>query len=248
MKAKLLWMFILTTSAHHALCDFLGFGRMYERYDFEDMRVQTYTYPFPLIFYYKQGGDTSERSDFRIRDVVLTFNNLPDNIQTLLQSKNIPVEDIQVFEAYAKLKQAECNYFTHTWAMDVMTNNRSAVVDSGIFGAFNLEAVNGEIGIGSLVPQTMSFHDKTYLSGQGGKSARFKVKDVNQLSGGWFVSVYDPTHAANQSNGNIEGQRPRAIVVKWTIIPLLWFTECPDLTLSPYPVFTWDSDPVNEVL
>jgi hypothetical protein len=251
MKTKLLWMFILMTSSHNAFCNFLGFNIMDGRYAPEDMRTQTYTYPFPLIFHYRQGGDNSERCEFRIKDAVLTFNDLPANIQTLLQNKNIPVQDVQVFEAYAKLEQAECNYFTHTWAMDVMTDDRSAVVESGIWGALNLQAVGEEIGIESLVPQTMYFHDKTCLSGKNSQSARFNVDDINQLAGGWFVSVYDPINSVNQANGNTDGQRLRAIVVKWTIIPSSWFTasqNCTDPTLLPSPILTWNSKDVDEKL
>ncbi|MDR2396675.1 MAG: hypothetical protein LBD69_02390 [Puniceicoccales bacterium] len=242
MKTKLLLMSILITGLHNAFCNFLGFK--VGRYAPKDMRAQTYTYPFPLIFHYRQGGDTSERSDFRIKNVALTFDGLPINIQTLLQSKGISVEDVQVFEAYAKLKEAECNYFTHTWAMDVMIDNRLVVVESGIFEAFNLQAVNREIGINVLIPQTMSFHDKIYLSGN---AARFHINDVSALAGGWFVSVYDPT----QSNGNAEGQRLRAIVVKWTIIPSSWFTmsqNCTTPELLPSPILTWNSEDVDEIL
>jgi hypothetical protein len=248
MKTKLLWMFILMTGSHSAFCNFLGFDIGNGRYAPEDMRTQTYTYPFPLIFHYRQGRDDSKKSEFRIKDAVSTFNDLPADIQTLLQNRNIPVQDIQVFEAYAKLEQAECNYFAHAWAMDVMIDNRSAVVESGIFKSFNLQAINGEIGIHVLVPQTMSFHDQTYLSGN---SARFKVNDVHQLAGGWFVSVYDPIHSVNQANGNTDGQRLRAIVVKWTIIPSSWFTasqHCIAPELLPSPILTWNSEPVDEKL
>ncbi|MDR1254650.1 MAG: hypothetical protein LBJ78_01305 [Puniceicoccales bacterium] len=248
MKTKLLFACTLAIGSHNAFGDFIGFGKIDERYILEDMRVQTYTYPCPLIFHYRQGGDDSKKSEFRIKDITLTFDNLPANIQGLLQSRNIPVADVQVFEAYAKLEQADCNYFTHPWAMDVMTDNRLAVVESGIWGSFNLQAINGEIGIDGLVPQTMSFHDKTYLSGN---SARFNVNDVNQLAGGWFVSVYDPQNAVNQANGNTDGQRLRAIAIKWTIIPSSWFTtpqNCTDPELLPSPILTWKDGLVNECL
>ncbi|MDR0647446.1 MAG: hypothetical protein LBF43_03360 [Puniceicoccales bacterium] len=248
MKTKLLLISILMVGSHNAFCNFFGFERMDERYALEDMRIQTGTYPFPLIFHYRQGGDDSKKSEFRIKDTSLTFDNLPSNIQGILQSRNIPVADIQIFEAFAKLEEVDCNYFTHAWAMDIMIENRLAVVESGIFEAFNLQAVNGEIGINGLVPQTMSFHDKIYLSGN---SARFHVNDVNQLVGGWFVSVYDPTHATNQANGNTEGQRLRAIVVKWTLIPSSWITapqNCTAPELLPSPILTWKSGYVDETL
>ncbi|MDR0755876.1 MAG: hypothetical protein LBE99_03115 [Puniceicoccales bacterium] len=244
MKIKLLFACTLVVGSCNALGNFIGFSKIDERYAFEDMRVQTYTYPFPLIFHYRQGGDDSKKSEFRIKDTALTFDNLPVNIQELLEGRNIPVTDIQVFEAYAKLEEVNCNYFTHAWAMDIMIENRLAVVESGIFEAFNLQAVNGEIGMGGLVPQTMSFHDKTYLSGN---SARFHVDDINALAGGWFVSVY----ATNQSNGNMDGQRLRAIVVKWTIIPSSWFTasqNCTDPALLPSPILTWKSEYMDEKL
>ncbi|MDR0393043.1 MAG: hypothetical protein LBH52_02315 [Puniceicoccales bacterium] len=248
MKTKLLLMFILMTGSHNAFCNFLGFGRMFDRYNPEDMRTQTYTYPFPLIFHYKRGEHTSKQSDFRIKNVVLTFDDLPANIQGLLQDRGIPIADVQVFEAYAKLEQAECNYFTHTWAMDVMTDDRLVVVESGIFGAFNLQSIDGKIGTGSLVPQTLSLHNKIYLSGN---VARFNVNDVNQLSGGWFVSVYNPAHPVNRANGNTEGQRLRVIAVKWTIIPSSWFTasqNCTDPQLLPSPILTWGNEYVDETL
>lgn len=199
---------ILFTSISLAWRDYDVFSLRYPENDF---RIRTGLSPFPIIFHYNTGSETSFYSDIRITEKEITFTEIPEAIKIALKD----IEDIEIYEAYCQLKQTDCNYFTHTWSMDRMIENRCTNIASGIYESENLEAVNGEIGINNLVPQTMSFHDKIYLSGN---SARFKISNFNQIAQGWFVSYYDSSKNAQCGNNPIN-QKRKAIVIYWTFIP-----------------------------
>ncbi len=180
-------------------------------YPENDFRIKTGLSPFPIIFHYNTGVETSFYADICITEKEITVTEIPEAIKIALKD----IEDIEIYEAYCQLKQTDCNYFTHTWSMDRMIENRRTNIASGIYEPENLEAVNGEIGINNLVPQIMSFHDKIYLSGN---SARFKISNFNQMAQGWFVSYYDPSKNAQCGNNPIN-QKRKAIVIYWTFIP-----------------------------
>ncbi len=165
-----------------------------------DFRSQSGTAPFPIIFHYNKGGLSSCWDEIRIN--AQTPTNIPENVQNFIKQQNL--QNVQYFEAYCKITQNDCNYFTHTWSMDKMTVNLTTYVSTGMFEAHNLVPINGEIGTNTLVTQTMSYHDSVYLSGD---VARFKILDINQLADAWFISVYDP-----QPN---DKKQQKVIVVHW---------------------------------
>ena len=180
-------------------------------YDENDFRYQSATFPFPIVFHYNAGGQKSTWSEARVSEKEMSIADVPETIKQVLAG----IDDVEVYKAFCKLEQAECNYFTHTWSMDHMVKNRFTYISSGVYNAKNLEAIAGQIGINSLVEQGMSFHDTVYLSGN---SARFKIVDMNQVAEGWFVSYYDPARNANCGNVAIN-QKKKAIIVHWTFIP-----------------------------
>ena len=170
--------------------------------------------PFPLIFHYNGGGDSSKYSHSEII-AILDEETLPLELISFLGDQNL--NQIQFFEAWCRPLQDTINYFTHPWAMDRMIENRAVNVASGMLNCSNLEPINGEIGVSGVVTQTMSFHDGIYLSGN---CARFKITDPTKLAKGWFVSIY----------------RQKAIVVFWHFIP----QGTIDYTLDGLPIITTD--------
>lgn len=224
MNKKLLSLSIILSSAVIVKGDFSSFNVWNLGYNDSDMRTQTFTQPFPIIFHYERGGDDSVTPDYRIArndHPEQAPNDLPQAINDLLAGTN----DVQYFEAYCKLERQNCNYFTHSWSMDRMIENRMTHVSSGMYEPHNLQPINGMIGANNLVEQVMHFHDSTYLSGN---VARFQVVDMNNVADAWFVSVYNPNR--NQEpyntrsttyrsyNAHINQQR-KAIVVHWYLIP-----------------------------
>lgn len=215
-------------------------GYNLKHYSENDLRRQSCMFPFPIIFYYNGGGETSEISyDVRITDEELSIDILPENIKKELKG----VANVEVYKAYCKLEQAECNYFTHAWSMDRMIEDRTTYIKSGIYEHENLAAIDGMIGINSLVGQEMYFHGKFFLSGN---SARFKIKNMSQLAKGWFVSYYDPDKNANCGNNPVN-QVKKAIVVHWTFIPKNLFNagELPDLADV---IHNWNKEDIRQVL
>jgi len=208
-------------------------------YGENDFRCQTATFPFPIIFHYnynKGGGLNSTWSEARISKKEMLIADVPETIKQVL----VGIDDVEVYEAYCKLEQAECNYFTHTWSMDHMVENRNTIIASGVYGAKNIGAIAGQIGINSLVEQGMSFHDTVYLSGN---SARFKIVDMNQVAEGWFVSYYDPARNANCGNVAIN-QKKKAIIVHWTFIPKNLF-NVEKLPSLKNVIENWDKEDVK---
>lgn len=138
----------------------------------------------------------------------------PLSVIRFLEQENI--QDVQFFKArwwhlHAPFSDYY-NYLTQLWAMERMphTQPQSIVIASGIFEPQNLEAFNSEIGINSVVEQTMSYDG--YISFQG--NARFKLSGTNIYvpTSGWFVSVYDPQKNTDGCNFNTQHQK-KAIVV-----------------------------------
>lgn len=209
----------------------------------EDVRLQSGILPFPCIFHYNNGGETSTYSDFRIinkpQEEVLA--SMPEKLSVFLAGQNI--EQSQFFEAYCRLLQKDINYFTHAWAMDRMVENRTVSIASGMFAPVNLCPVAGEVGVDTVVSQVMSFHDKVYLSGN---SARFMVKDSSHPAEAWFVSIYDPKSNAGK---NAEcNQIKRAIVVHWYFLPESQWKTLADVEPYSEVIKSWISGDVIEML
>lgn len=201
---------------------FLSFNVFNGQYAEEDLRYKSAIQPFPNIFHYNGGGGDSTYSEFRIIDRDIGLGDMPVALRAFIENQGFiqtdgnPTDKIEIFEAHCKLMQENMNYFTHAWAMDKMIENRNVVVSSGMFDAVNLSPVNGEVGVNTVVDQVMSFHDKTYLSGN---SARFKVDNFLNPAEAWFVSIYDPTKAGNAGKNAACNQIKRAVVVHWYFIP-----------------------------
>ena len=105
-----------------------------------------------------------------------------------------------------------------------MVENRIVLVESGMFLPKNLSPIDGEIGVNTVVPQYMYFHDGDNLSGN---VARFKMNDASKLAEAWFVSIYDPK---DNDGKNAEcNQIKRAIVVHWYFTPIDWEAITRDL-------------------
>ena len=182
-------------------------------YSEDDLRMQTGLFPFPLIFHYNSGGDTSECPFSRImREIALA--DIPAQVSAFLAEQAIDSEQIQCFEAWCMPLYPTMNYFTHPWAMDRMVENREVLVASGMFNPVNLSPTNGEIGINTVITQNMYFHDRTFLSRN---CARFKMVDFTIPAKAWFVSIYDPS--SNPGKNAEINQIKRAIVVYWHFIP-----------------------------
>lgn len=194
-------------------------------YHKEDARVKQWLFPFPCIFHYNDGGDTSSRPFFRIVKE-LSEADIPDSLKTFLTDQVINPDQIQYFEACCIPLHATMNYFTHPWAMDRMVENRIVSVASGMFESENLSPINGEMGVNAVVAQAMNFHDAICLSGN---VARFKMDNFSKPAKAWFVSVYDP--AVNAGKNAECNQVKRAIVVYWHFVPEMpdgqepWFIE-----------------------
>jgi len=177
-----------------------------------------------MIFHYLKGDTNSIAPDYRILKTdtpQVPLNGLPERITGVLQSQGI--QDVQYFEAYCKAEKSSCNYFTHTWSMDKMVENRRTIVSSGMYNPTNLTPNQDQIGMNDLVQQTMSFHDGEYLSGN---AARFSINDMNQVADAWFLSIYDPDYNRynpndpnNTYNADVN-QTKKAIIVHWYIIPI----------------------------
>ena len=215
MNKKLLSLSIILSSAVIVKGNFSSFNVWDLGYNGEDLRIRNYRDPFPIIFHYRQGGLTSESSEHRIArndHPEQAPNDLPQAISDLLANIN----DVQYFEAYCKLKSQNCNYFTHSWSMDRMIENRMTRVSSGMYEPHNLQPINGMIGVNNLVEQEMHFHGSIYLSGN---VAQFQVVDMNNIADAWFVSLYDPNRNQNSNNAAINQQSVKAIVVHWYLIP-----------------------------
>ena len=215
MNKKLLNLSIILSSAVIVKGNFSNFNIWDLGYDLSDMRIQNGIQPFPIIFHYGQGGLNSETPDHLIArndHPEQAPDNLPQAISDLLANIN----DVQYFEAYCKLKSQNCNYFTHSWSMDRMIENRMTRVSSGMYEPHNLQPINGMIGVNSLVDQEMHFHDSIYLSGN---VAQFQVVDMNNIADAWFVSIYNPDRNQNSNNADINQQSVKAIVVHWYLIP-----------------------------
>lgn len=188
-------------------------------YHKEDVRIKCWLFPFPCVFHYNDGGDTSSRPFFRIIKE-LSAADIPDPLKTFLTEQVITSDQIQYFEACCIPLQATMNYFTHPWAMDRMVENRIVSVASGMFEPENLSPINGEIGVNTVVAQDMNFHDSVYLSGN---VARFQMDDFSKPAKAWFVSVYDP--AVNARKNAECNQVKRAIIVYWHFIPDQCYAE-----------------------
>ncbi|GEM_PF-3107190 len=186
-------------------------------YSEQDLRIRVGLLPFPCIFHYNAGGDTSCRSDFRILDKPQEAieAEMPSELVSFLQGQGLA--QIQYFEAYCMPLLGNMNYFTHSWAMDKMVENRIVLVESGMFSPKNLSPIDGEIGVNTVVPQYMYFHDDNNLSSN---VARFKIDNTSMLAEAWFVSIYDPKDNAGK-NADCN-QIKRAIVVHWYFIPTDW--------------------------
>lgn len=145
-------------------------------------------------------------------------HNCPSSVINFLLEENI--KNVQFFRAYWYHLYAFCfpyNYITQLWAMEKMpyTSTQTIVVDSGIFEPHNLEAVNDEIGINSVIQQEMSYRDNISLQGK----AHFKKIEYKGTipTFGWFVSVYDPRKNTGYDNFNTQ-QTKKAIVIFIKII------------------------------
>ena len=178
-----------------------------EIYNQEDFRVRHYAQPFPIIFHYNEGGLNSTLDVFQINAQQPAEAAIPQGVRNFIQQNRL--QNVQYFEAYCKVTQADCNYFTHTWSMDKMIANRVTNVSTGMFEAHNLAPINEQIGVNTLVAQNMSYHNRDYLSGN---VARFQILNPTQLADAWFISVYNP----NPNDGNsVANQQPKTIVVHW---------------------------------
>ena len=160
------------------------FGIFLEDYDKNDFRNQTYHLPFPTIAHYDTNSGNYSESWFDITRI-LNISDCPSSLQIYL----LPFDkkDVCIYEAYCALQQTNCNYFLHCWAMSDMTKQNSLNVASGLWEPQNLEVLNQEIGIHSLVDQKMTLTSQMKL---GENVARFKVLDTNRPADGWFVSKY----------------------------------------------------------
>ena len=216
MNKKLLSLCVALSSAVIANgVEFSGFNIFGAGYSNMDLRFSSYQAPFPIIFHYLQGGTSSIAPDYRILrndNPNNVPNGLPAGITIELQTRGI--QNVQYFEAYCKAENRACNYFTHLWSMDKMVENRIANISSGIYAPNNLTAFQGQIGVNNLVQQSMSFHDKIYLSGN---VARFTITNMNQVADAWFLSVYAPK--VNQGVNAQVNQTSKAIVIHWYIFP-----------------------------
>ena len=124
--------------------------------------------------------------------------------------------------------------------MDKMTENRDTSVSTGMFEAHNLTPVNDEVGVNNIVAQTMSFHNKEYLSGN---VARFQIVDSNKLADAWFISVYNPTNNGKDDANNLQ----QVIVVHW-----YFFTTHMAIDEQQYPTLAeaiqaWDCGEVKTI-
>lgn len=173
--------------------------------DKKDLRAKARLRIFPMIFHYLEGGKTSEM--YMGHDRVVNFlethcdsgeeevkkvlyksgKKFPTEVKNELAQKRIKPEELKIYRVEGCMpKFADCNYYTHCWAMDRMVEDVKVNVMNGIFYSNNIEVVNGEIGINKFVSQQMSYHDNNCLSPN---NARFKIKDLNKRASGWFVSI-----------------------------------------------------------
>ena len=210
---KLLLTVGLSASAISANAIFVNFD-IWGAYNDNDVRTQSGYAPFPVIFHYNNGGLNSTWDEIRISAQQPTFEQLPESLRNFIQANGYLNGNIQYFEAYAKSEQPDCNYFTHTWSMDKMIEDRTTSVSTGMFEAHNLapfvnESGINEVGINNLVAQDMYFHDGESLSGN---VARFAIVDPKELADAWFISVYNP----RDNDGNVAANKhQQVIVVHW---------------------------------
>ena len=231
MNTKILKLLTLTTglTLNAEAINFVNFD-VFSIYNFADFRVQTGTAPFPIIFHYNNGRESSTWDEIRIN--AKQPEGIPQRIRNFIQQNHL--QNVQYFEAYCKSTSSNCNYFTHTWSMDKMIANRVTKVSTGIFEVHNLAPINGQVGVNTLVAQNMYYHDSIYLSDN---VARFQIINRNQLADAWFISVYNP----QANDGNIAGNRqPKTIVVHW-----YFFNKNMSITPQTYPTLAeaikeWD--------
>ncbi len=158
-------------------------------YNVMDYRAQHNIKRFPIIFHYRNGGGDSSVSSRGDNAEKLTYSQLPASVKQTIEKKGIPFLNVEIYRARCELLlYPTINYFTHCWAMDQMIENVLATVESGIFESTNLIAVDGQIGVNSLVSQQLSFHDVEHLSGN---VAKCKVVNTSLDSNGWFLSIHN---------------------------------------------------------
>ena len=201
--------------------NFVDFN-IHENYNEQDYRCRKIVPPFPLIFHYNAGDEDSTSDFFLINAQQPTGDEIPQSVSNFITQNTL--QNVQYFEAYCESTQADCNYFTHTWSMDKMIDDRITTVSTGMFEAHNLAPINGQIGVNALVAQNMSYHGSVYLSGD---SAKFQIVDPNQLADAWFISVYNP----QDNDGNIsDNQVQKTIVVHW-----YFYSEGTQIDAQQYP-------------
>jgi hypothetical protein len=159
----------------------------------EDFRRKGYTLTrrFPSVFHYKAGGATSEQT-YPIGIWRITSPTLSPAVVAILKSENVDVATVPVYYLKAILAHPLFNWFTHPYFMTEMLTvgeplpTVTVVVKSGVFEGKNLMAVENQMGMDHLVPQTLTFHDACKLSGN---VAKIEMVDPSQPASGCFVSV-----------------------------------------------------------
>lgn len=213
--------------------DVYGLNHVFEagHFDQGDMRVLHWTPPMPLVYNYENansnrqitqnGGtvksveDLSSPYEYLYITNILQRVNCPQGIQQTLNALQVTDGNLCVLEVYVECATADdkrqyaYNWFSHTWAMDKMIENRNVFVGAGVWDANNIVVMGGDLGANGLIEQSLSFHDGEYLSGN---VCKFKIGDLNEPADGWFVSYYDPDKNKNCGN-RPENQQKKAIVM-----------------------------------
>ena len=164
-----------------------------------DYRTRHTLSKFPILFHYDCEGYLSGSSECIVGE--LPYDALPTSVIRALNTENITPNNTEIYIAEAHfLMSSVVNYFTHLWAMSIMTKNCEVLVKTGVFEANNIQSINNEIGTNCLVEKKLIFHDGEALSPN---TARFRIVDKLKDSSGMFVSV----------------AKGKAIVVLWQLPP-----------------------------
>ncbi|MDR1665536.1 MAG: hypothetical protein LBR62_00610 [Puniceicoccales bacterium] len=146
----------------------------------------------PILFHYRAGGTDSARTF--LKEIFRITSPLSPAIAAVLGSEGVNPTTVPVYYLKTTLIYPLFNWFTQPCFMTEMPTVGTPLptiiinVKSGIFEGRNLMAVENQMGINTLVLQTLSFHDGKYLSGN---VANVSLIDPSQPASGCFVSICD---------------------------------------------------------
>jgi hypothetical protein len=157
-----------------------------------DLKCRILTGSFPLFFHYREGGTSSVRTF--PKEIFRITSPLSSTIAAVLGSEGVDVPAVPIYYVKVTLVYPLFNWFTHPYFMTAMPTVGTPLptvivnVKSGIFEGRNLRAVDNQVGINTLVLQSLSFHDGRFLSGN---VANVSLIDPSQPASGCFVSICD---------------------------------------------------------